>query len=101
MGKVRLQGLGRVLVVEEDTMKANVFLRELRGFSGNRAEAVPFKFLAMIRLAGAEKYNFVLLDGKFVYPATARRMLRQEISKNSDVFGVGADCSGSGAIRLR
>lgn len=94
MGKIRLQGLGRVLVVEEDTMKANVFLRELSGFSGNQTEVVPFKFLAMVRLAGTEKYNFVLLDGKLVYPSTARRRINQEISKNPDVFGVGADCLG-------
>ena len=91
MGKVRLQGLGKILVVEEDRAKADVFMRELLGFAGNQVEAVPFKFLALIRLAGPQKYNFVLLNGKFVYPATARRMLSQEIGNNPDLFGVGAD----------
>lgn len=87
-----LKGLGRILVVEEDVKKAEIFRQELLlGFHGDQVEVVSFKWLAMIRLTGLKRYDFVLWRNQLVYPETAQRMISQEITKNIDWFEVDAE----------
>lgn len=91
MKKPPLNKLGKILVVEEDEKKAEAFRQELLGFHGNQVEVVFFKWLAMIKLAGPKRYNFVLWRSQLVYPETAQQMISQEFMENIDWFEVDAE----------
>ncbi len=86
MEKLVLKGLGRVLIVEDDLLKAEAFRQEIVGpvdektgksINGNEAEIliVAFKFEAIFKLADPEyrsRFTFVLLDGhRMLYPDLA------------------------------
>ena len=86
MEKLVLKGLGRVLIVEDDLLKAgSIQARDCRSFdeknrqdiNGNEAEIliVAFKFEAIFKLADPEyrsRFTFVLLDGhRMLYPDLA------------------------------
>ncbi len=85
MGNVNLRRLGKVLLVEADSAKIQLYKLKLLENEGTEVDVVEYEFAAFIRLSDPKHgYNFVFLGSKPNYPDAAKRLLRDQLNIFAD-----------------